>query len=205
MAKIKSIITTLVLSSVIVACGQSSPVKYADAAIAPVPECPVPTPYPAPGNLVFPDYRTGTGPVIPATFQFFGPTQTEGALTISMGPEWTHPDAALTPSTKLFRFDLPHPNIASARWTVAWIPRSPGAAVRLVAMDIASPSPVNPVELAVICSSNRDQPTAVSLDVTQKINDLAKDGRTRIIVQQFRDDGVAWTLYESRLELNFEL
>lgn len=168
-----------------------------------LPECQ--TPYPAPSNLQFPDHRTHGGMVIPAVFQFFGPTQTEGALTIAMGPDWSHPDAALTPSTKLFRFDLPHPNIASARWTVAWISRSPGAAVRLVAMDVASPSPINPIELAVICSSNRDQPSAVSLDVTQKLNDLAKDGRTRIIVQQFRDDGVAWTLYESRLELNFEL
>lgn len=183
--------------------GGEDPAARAPAA-APLPECTT-VPYPAPSNLEFPDKRTHGGVVVPATFQFFGPVQAEGALTASVGQTWSHPGSALTPSTKILRFDLPHPTVASARWTVAWVPRSPGAAVRLVAMDIASPSPVNPITLATICSSDRDQPTAVSVDVTDALATVAAEGRTRILVQQFWDDGVAWTLYESRLEINFEL
>jgi len=205
MAGLKYILPVVLLLS---ACGGGSGANSSEPeprpVSAPLAECQT-VPYPAPSNLEFQDDRKHNGLVIPATFQFFGPVQAEGALTATVGGEWTHPGSALTPSTKIMRFDLPQPHIASARWTVAWVPRSPGAAVRLVAMDIASPSPVNPVTLATICSSDRDQPTAVSVDVTGQMNALASDGRTRILVQQFWDDGVPWTLYESRLELTFEL
>lgn len=187
-------------------CGSSptSPISTASAQLPPI-QCNRASIFPDPENASLPDARILPGAkTIPATFQLFGPTQ----LFRRYDSMWRTPSNAFTSSTKFLRFDLNYPNIASAKWVVAWTANNPTAAIRLVAWDAEAnhAGHVNETVLFTLCSSGRDSPTASLIDVTQAMNALRQDGRVRIIgVEVIDDGGDEWTLFEARLELNFEL
>ena len=150
-----------------------------------------------------------SGQSIPVTYQLFGPAHEQAALTKAYGPNfgqyapWVFVGSCLTCSTSMFVFNLPMPSAYFARWQLIWTPNNTNTVARLVAFD---DGPSNIVEIARIYSDGSMNPVAPAVDITAVFNQLVAAGVKKHIGFQISDDGVnKWTLFESRLDVNYNI
>jgi hypothetical protein len=142
---------------------------------------------------------------LPANYQLFGPVQEEGALRGKIGSTWWFPPVAFTASTKRFDFSIGYPRAGTALWRLIWKPGDGGEAsiARLVHMDDNSG---NITEIARINGQSQYLLSHDAVYVTNQINELVDAKVNKNIGYQMQDNGVnEWTIYESRLEINWKL
>lgn len=144
--------------------------------------------------------------VIPTFLNLFGPLPGNGFVVEPIGPEWSFL-TAVTANTKLFDFWLGYPAVARARWMLVWTPNNIAMAARLVAFDQATAGQIQgEIELARIESLGHMTPVPQAVLITEKFQALVNAKEQRHIGMQLKGDGVnRFTIFESRLELNFAL
>jgi hypothetical protein len=148
-------------------------------------------------------FTEGTAAMIsPGFFQFMGP-QHPGYIG-KQGPSWQHPDTANSTSIKPFYFHGVWPSAWWIAWSLYWQPASNGTSkARLVTMDMDGPGYGNWRTLVEFAGPPNRGPMISGVGLTDVFNAMIAERRDQYIGFQMWDDGiVAYTLWESRLEMN---
>jgi hypothetical protein len=133
---------------------------------------------------------------MPAFVQLFGPLPSSG-MNVFTPASWNFL-TAVTASTKTFNFQHGFPQATWAVWKHIWTPKNQWA--RLVHM---TDGPASITEIVSV-RNPAVNPIVSAFDITSAFNALITAGAYKHLGFQMQGGGQA-TLYESRLEITFDL
>lgn len=136
--------------------------------------------------------------------QFFGPLPGSG-YTFTYPDQWMQL-TGFTANAKEFYFNHEHARIAWASWLIAWVPTSNSQQVRLTSHYWNGPtqSPLTPFA-TITAAPNGIHPVLQSANITDHMRALQTQGFSQQIVAGFYGANQPIKLYESRLQILWDL
>lgn len=164
-----------------------------DAYTSAPPPAPAPEPSPPPPAPVTKHFTENVN--------LFGPVQANGAMSQVPGTDFGFQGSALTASTKYFRFDFDHLEVATARAVIVWAPGSASNELELIKF---TDGPANVERIGHLLGANLSTPTAQAIDLTAAWQAMVNAKQARHV--GFRMKGpTTYTLYEVRLEITYKI